>query len=494
MLFEPLIARNPATGAELGRVPTTPPGRVAEVMARARRAQACWANRSWRERRAGLKRWWGLLSREADALADGIRAEVGKPRVEASSEMAMALDGIRWTVDHGHRALGEEVIGAGWQRFLLIPSARLRYRPVGVVGMIGTWNYPVFLNAPAIAQALAAGNAVVWKPSELASLVGLRLQQTLDAAGLPEGLVAAVFGGPEVGGALVEAGPDKGMFTGGIDNGRRVLEALARRGIPALAELSGFDPAVVLPDAPRDATLRALTWGAFVGSGQTCVAVKRVYVVGDPDPWAEGLAESARRLRVGDPGAADVDLGPMISAGARDRFDARVRAAVEAGARVLAGGMPAAGPGWFYPPTVLRADTPEPESRLAGAFGPVVLVRGFPDPDAAVAAANSGIYALSASVWGRDLRAARDIAWRTEAGTVTINEAVTPAGHASAPFGGMKASGFGRTHGVLGLREFTQPQVVFTRRPRSFRPQLFPYSPRLERALSWYRRLFHPPA
>ncbi|MBV8317989.1 MAG: aldehyde dehydrogenase family protein, partial [Planctomycetaceae bacterium] len=395
---------------------------------------------------------------------------------------------------HGHRALGEEVIGAGWQRFLLIPSARLRYRPVGVVGMIGTWNYPVFLNAPAIAQALAAGNAVVWKPSELASLVGLRLQQTLDAAGLPEGLVAAVFGGPEVGGALVEAGPDKGMFTGGIGNGRRVLEALARRGIPALAELSGFDPAVVLPDAPRDATLRALTWGAFVGSGQTCVAVKRVYVVGDPDPWAEGLAESARRLRVGDPGAADVDLGPMISAAARDRFDATVRAAVEAGARVLAGGMAAAGPGWFYPPTVLLADTPEPESRLAGAFGPVMLVRGFPDPDAAVAAANSGIYALSASVWGRDLRAARDIAWRTEAGTVTINDAVTPTGHAAAPFGGMKASGFGRTHGVLGLREFTQPQVVFTRRPRSFRPQLFPYSPRLERALSWYRRLFHPPA
>ncbi|MBV8555953.1 MAG: aldehyde dehydrogenase family protein, partial [Planctomycetaceae bacterium] len=286
----------------------------------------------------------------------------------------------------------------------------------------------------------------------------------------------------------------KGMFTGGIGNGRRVLEALASRGIPALAELSGFDPAVVLPDAPRDATLRALTWGAFVGSGQTCVAVKRVYVVGDPDPWAEGLAESARRLRVGDPGAADVDLGPMISAAARDRFDATVRAAVEAGARVLAGGMPAAGPGWFYPPTVLLADTPEPESRLAGAFGPVMLVRGFPDPDAAVAAANSGIYALAASVWGRDLRAARDIARRTEAGTVTINEAVAPTGHAAAPFGGMKASGFGRTHGVLGLREFTQPQVVFTRRPRSFRPQLFPYSPRLERALSWYRRIFHPPA
>ena len=213
----------------------------------------------------------------------------------------MALDGIRWTVNHGHRALGEKAIGGGLAAVPADPVGAAPQRPVGVVGMIGTWNYPVFLNAPAIAQALAAGNAVVWKPSELASMVGLRLQQTLDAAGFPEGLVAAVFGGPEVGRALVEAGPDKGMFTGGIDNGRRVLEALASRGIPALAELSGFDPAIVLPDAPRDATLRALTWGAFVGSrpdlrgGQARLRRRR------PRPLGRGAGRARPRLRVGDP-------------------------------------------------------------------------------------------------------------------------------------------------------------------------------------------------
>src|SRR5205823_10056499 len=173
------------------------------------------------------------------------------------------------------------------------------------------WDYPRLLNAPPIAQALAAGNAVVWKPSELAAMAGRRLQDSLEEAGFPDGLVAAVFGGPGVGRALVEAEIDKGVFTGGVENGRRVLGALAARGVPAVAELSGFDPAVVLPDAPIGPTVKALTWAAFVGAGQTCVGVKRVLVVGDPAPWAGALAASARALRVGDPAAGNVDVGPM---------------------------------------------------------------------------------------------------------------------------------------------------------------------------------------
>src|SRR5205807_1518859 len=149
--------------------------------------------------------------------------------------------------------------------------------------------------------------------------------------------------------------------------------------------------------APRASTARALSWAAFVGSGQTCVAVKRVYVVGDPAPWAEELASHARALRVGDPGRAEVDLGPMISESARARLDAQIRAAVARGARVLTGGAPREGPGWFYPPTVLLADPAAPEADLAGAFGPVVIVRGVADADAAVAAANASPYGLGAS-------------------------------------------------------------------------------------------------
>jgi acyl-CoA reductase-like NAD-dependent aldehyde dehydrogenase len=239
--------------------------------------------------------------------------------------------------------------------------------------------------------------------------------------------------------------------------------------------------------------VRALAWAAFIGAGQTCVSVKRVYVVGDPRPWASALAEQARVLRLGDPAGGQVDVGPLISAAARERVHAHVRAAVDAGAAVVAGGEPRSGPGWFYPPTVLTASDALPESALAGVFGPVVIVRDVPDIEAAIAAANASPYGLAASVWSRDTRVARAVADRLEAGMVTINEAVTPTMHASAPFGGTKASGFGRTHGALGLREFTQPQVVYARRAGGVRPQLFPYDKLpVDALLRLYRRLFHP--
>ncbi len=333
-------------------------------------------------------------------------AEIGKPRIEAmGGDVLASLDAIRWTVRYAGKTLAPHRIGPAWQRWLLMPGGRCHWAPLGVVGMIGTWNYPLLLNAPPIAQALAAGNAVVWKASELAPLCGSKLEETLKRSGIPDGLVSVLQGGPDVGRALVESDLDKAMFTGGVENGRRVLAALARRGIPAVAELSGFDPAIVFPDAPLPSTVRALCWAAFLGCGQTCVGLKRVFVVGDPAPWAQSIAEAARALRVGDPASPGVNVGPMISAAARERFHAMVRASIDAGAVVLAGGEPLAGPGHFYPPTVLIAHSPEPEEALAGVFGPVVVVRGVPDPQTAIAAVNRSRFALAASVWSRDRHA-----------------------------------------------------------------------------------------
>jgi acyl-CoA reductase-like NAD-dependent aldehyde dehydrogenase len=497
VLDDVLITSNPATGAEVGRARITPVGQVAEIVSRARSVQEEWGKRTWKERRQVLIRWWKILSRDADAWSDLIRDEIGKPRNEAlAGDVVPTLDGIRWTIKQGGRFLREEWIGPGWQRWLNMPGGRLRHAPLGVIGMIGTWNYPLFLNAPLIAQAIAAGNAVVWKPSELAVRTGQRIQQSLEEAGVPAGLVAAVYGGAEVGQALVQAELDKGVFTGGIANGRRVLAALGERGVPAIAELSGFDAAIILAGAPVKSTVRALTWAAFVGCGQTCVAVKRAYVVGDPAPWVEAFGTRARALKVGDPARAETDLGPMITVAARDSFDRTIKAAVREGARVVAGGSSLSGPGGFYAPTVLDAETAEPEAVLAGAFGPVLLIRGVPDAESAVAAANSSGFALGASVWGKNRKAAAALARRLHAGTVGVNEAVTPTAHAAAPFGGCKASGFGRTHGGAGLREFTQPQVLFSRRPGGFRPQLFPYggTALVERFLAIYMRLFHPSA
>ncbi|WP_165245686.1 aldehyde dehydrogenase family protein [Paludisphaera soli] len=492
-----LVTRNPATGEEVGRAAATPASDVARIVGRSRTAQSLWESTPWSERRAFLERWRRILSRDADAWAETIRAEIGKPPNEAAAgDVIPTLDALRWTVKNAGAALADERVGPSWQRLLLTPVGRLRWKPLGVVGMIGTWNYPLFLNAVPIAQALAAGCGVVWKPSELAIASADRLQAGLLEAGMPDGLVGMIHGGGEVGRALMEAPIDKMVFTGSVETGRRALATAAANGVPGLVELSGFDPAIVMPDAPLDATVRSIVWSAFVGCGQTCVAVKRVYVVGDAAPWVHAFAEAVRGLRVGDPAGAGIDVGPLINEKALTRFDQILRETTAAGAEIIAGGLRMDRPGSYYEPTLLKADSPGPERALEGAFGPVLLVRGVADVEEAVAAANSSRMALAASVWGRDRSAAREMARRVVAGMVCVNEAVTPTASASAPFGGFKASGFGRTHGLLGLREFVAPQVLFERRAGGFRPQLFPYadSATVDRFLRFYRRLFHPRA
>jgi len=484
------MARNPSTGENLSPINVTPLAEVAKRVEQARSAQAHWAETSWPSRRRLLKRWIAHLARDAEGWAEAIRQEIGKPRGEGLAELITSLDAMRWTARHGWRALKEERLGAGWQSLLLIPGACVRHRPRGVIGILGTWNYPIFLNAPAIAQALAAGNAVVWKPSELAPLMGARLQRSLVEAGLPENLVVQVQGGVEVGKALMAARIDKGMYTGGVTGGEQVLGSLGTRAIPSLAELSGMDPAIVLPDAPLEPTVKALAWGAFVGCGQTCVAVKRVFVVGYVKPWVEALGALAGRLRVGDPALGEVDMGPMISESARSRFQDQLQKAIDAGAEVVSGGNALAGPGWFHAPTVLLARSPAPEQALSGVFGPVVVVREVRSTVEAIVAANMSPFGLAASVWGRDLDSARAVGAQLEAGTVTINDAVTPIGHASAPFGGWKSSGYGRIRGIHGMREFLQTQVEQSRRPGGFRPHLFPYSARLAAMLKGYLRLY----
>lgn len=483
-----IAAHNPATGAILSRHEATPAGAIAGIVAGLRAAQPAWAAAP-DDRLAALYALERAVARESSSLAAAIVAEIGKPRPEALIEVATTLDAIRWTRRHVGEFLRGYRLGAGLQRLLLMGPARVRMRPHGVVGLIGTWNYPLLLNLAPIAQALATGNAAVWKPSENATGIGSLTGRLLDEAA--PGRTATIVGGPDAGAALVGSGVDHVVFTGGIPAGRAVLEKAGSLGIPATAELSGFDPAIVLPDAALESTARALAWGSFVGAGQTCVTIKRVYVVGEPGPWLDALARRARALRVGDPSAGEVDMGPLISPAARDRVHATVERAVAAGARVVAGGRPIEGPGGFYEPTVLAAATAEPESILAGVFGPVVVVRGVPDADAAVAAANAGEFGLAASVWGRDRRALRAIAARLDAGMVTINDAVTPAGHAAAPFGGVKASGHGRTRGAFGLMAFVQPQAIHERGPGGLRPQLYPYGRRIESLLRAYLRLVH---
>lgn len=491
-----MISTNPSTDALLAIIPPTRPDEVGIRVDQARLAGSQWSGLPWSARREGLRRWHRVLARHADELARAVCEEIGKPACEAmATEVVPSLDALRWTIRVAGKVLASRTESPHWQRFLLMPSARIEHRALGVIGVIGAWNYPVLLNVPVIAHALAAGNAVVWKPSELSSRCGELLQDTIDAARLPEGLVSLVQGGPEIGAALLQAKINKIVFTGGLENGRRVLSTLGDRGVPAVAELSGFDAAVVLPDAPEPSTMAALRWCAFLGAGQACVSVKRIYLVDQPaTPWAAGFATRVEGLRVGDPTRSGIDLGPMINHRARDSFHDRILAAIDAGAKAITGAEPLPGPGSFYRPTVLRAEPGNlgPERALEGCFGPVVIIREVTDDRDAIDAVNASQFGLSASVWGRDLRRARALAEGLDVGVVGLNEATTFFAHASTPIGGVKASGFGRVHGVEGLREMASPRATLSRsRLPAFRPHVFPYSNRLDRLLSLYRRTFH---
>jgi acyl-CoA reductase-like NAD-dependent aldehyde dehydrogenase len=454
----PGSARDTESGEEVASVVPTPSDQVPAIIDRARAAQRVWGATSIKERQAIIRQWYMAIAKQAEPWARLVSREIGKPYAEAlAGDIVSSLDCIRWTVNNMPRALASERIGPSWQRALFLPAARVHWAPYGVIGMIGTWNYPMYLNAPPMAQALAAGNAVVWKPSELAPLCGAALGDSLRAAPFPEGLITTLQGGTDVGRALVNSPIDKAMFTGGAETGRRVIAELAARGIPSLAELSGFDAAIVLPDSPIDSTAKALAWASFVGCGQTCIAVKRIFTVGDPLPLANAIATIARSLVVGDPSSPTTDIGPMINTTARDRFHRMIQNSVAAG------------------------------------FGPVVVIRAASDAEEAVSLANKSSYALAASVWSADMAVARALARQLHAGMVSINDAVTPASHAAAPFGGAKASGFGRTKGLHGLREFLQPQTQIDRKPGGFRPQLFPYASGsfTIRFLKVYLRIFH---
>ena len=478
---------------------STPSEAVAGIAEELARQQPGWSLAGWAERQAALARFHGTLARDADAWADLIRDELGKPRIEAETEVVSTLDAVRWTVRRAGKLLRDQRSSPEWQRWMLMKSACVHQRPYGLVGMIGTWNYPLLLNAAPIIQALAAGNTVLWKPSEFATECGRRLHELLTESGLAPTVASTVYGGPEVGRALIAAPLRKAVFTGGISAGRKVLADLASRGVPAVAELSGFDAAIVTPGTSIKSAVPALAWAAFVGAGQTCVAIKRIYVVGDPAPWAAALGQYANTLTVGRPESGQFDLGPLISTEARRRFLAQVQQAIEAGAQlqssITTAGQPA-DDGSSCRPVVLLADGPEPETHLEGSFGPVVVVRGVPDLASAVAAVNASEFGLSASLWGPDSTALSRLAPSLDVGMVTINDAVTAAGHMTAPFGGLKASGFGRTRGAAGLAEFVQPQAVHVRGPGGLRPQLYPYaatSGRLTRLLNFYRAMYHRP-
>jgi acyl-CoA reductase-like NAD-dependent aldehyde dehydrogenase len=455
---------NPATLELVGTVTTTDPSAVQEIVSEAKLAQEAWGETPLADRRALLVRVAEAVLERADEIADTVVAETGKPRVEAfTTELFPALDALVWLAKQAPKLLAPERVGYP-QLQLKHKRASLHYEPIGVVGVIAPWNFPFAIPFTQTAYALAAGNAVVLKPSELTPLSGALVTELFAAAGAP---VRVAQGDGTVGEALVKArGLGKVLFTGSAEVGRLVAASAGKRLVPVTLELGGKDPMIVLDDADLARAVDGALWGSFMNCGQVCSGVERIYVQGALyEPFVEELARKSREL----------DLGPLISEEQRDKVAGLVDDAVARGARALAGASSPERTGWFYEPTVL-VDVPH-DARIEHdeTFGPVVTVSRVTDDDAAIRAANDSAFALGASVWTRDAKRAQRAAHRLRAGTVWHNDHAYSYASSQATWGGRGESGFGRTHSKHGLYDLTSPKFVDRDSGRMPVPWWFPY-------------------
>ena len=461
---EEIISYNPATGEEVGRVLVTSADEVKAAVERSRIAFQNWKKTSFNERAAYIRKAREVILSQMDEIAHLISAESGKPFGEAiSMEIAPVLDLMQYFARNTEKLLRPAKIGIGLYA-LLGRSSKIVYHPLGVIGIIPAWNYPFSIPLGEAVMALMAGNTVVIKPSELTSLVGLKIGEIFEKVNLPTNCVSVVTGAGLTGAALVAAAPDKIMFTGSVATGKKIAAAAAENLISCVFELGGKDPMIVFDDANLDLASSAAVWGAFCNSGQSCSSVERLYV-------HESVAAELTRKIVGKTRALKQDTGDKettsVSAMSSERQIAIVEDHVEdfraAGANIETGGRRNPNlEGLFYEPTVITNANNDMRAMQEETFGPTLPIATFTTEEEAIRLANDSEFGLTASVWtGNKIKGER-IAKQIEAGTVCVNEVLYTHGIGQTPWGGFKNSGRGRTHGREGLMELVQPQHIHT--------------------------------
>src|SRR5882762_8433237 len=350
-----IISCDPATGEEIGRAPLSSLEDVRQAVSRARSAQPAWANLSFPERARVILKARELMLAQRDEIARLISRETGKPVAEAlSMEIVPTLDAMHYFAHAAENLLRPQKIDIG-QYGMMGRSSSIRFKPLGVIGIISPWNFPLATPADEVVMALMAGNAVVLKPSELTPLIALKIGEIFRRAGLPEGLLEILTGDGSTGAALVEARVDKVMFTGSVATGKRVAEAAARYLIPVVLELGGKDPMIVLEDADIENAARGAVWGAFANAGQACASVERCYVHESIAPkFIERVVAETETLRQGVGTETAVDIGSMTNERQLQIVEHHVSDAEQRGAKILTGGQRGGNPdGFFYQPTVL---------------------------------------------------------------------------------------------------------------------------------------------
>jgi acyl-CoA reductase-like NAD-dependent aldehyde dehydrogenase len=501
-VMETLRVTNPATGQLIQEIPAADAAAADAAMARARAAQPAWGALPFAERARILRRLARALRDDASFL-DMLCAESGKPRYEAQNiELFYLLELTRYyTGRAGRRALADELR----HPFVFTNKrARIVRHPRGVVAVIGPWNWPLLNNYADCVAPLVTGNAVVLKPSEHTPLTSLRVAALAREAGLPENVFQVVAGRGDAGAALTAAA-DMIFFTGSASTGKQVAQAAAARLVPAVLELGGKSPMIVLADADLPRAAHAAVFSGFAHSGQVCIRTERVLVEASvANQFVELAAAEIARLRqgapqLGKPDASDVDVGAITFAPQIARAEQQIADAVARGGRVVTGGARRADlPGQFFAPTLIADAMPEMDVMREETFGPVLPVMRVPDAETALRVANDSPMGLSGSIWSGDAARASALARRLQAGSVCVNDVLVNYFCVEAPLGGVKASGMGFRHGPEALRQFCRVETIIEDHPLLGwlspildRHLTFPYRSRTQRLLRWFMRRFY---
>ncbi len=447
-------SHNPATGEVVGTYPIVSGKQVVEIVSHAREASHQWEKLGFNGRKKVLLAWSSLIIRRIDQITALISLETGKPLSDAKLEVSIAVSHLGWAARHA-----EEIMRTSYRAPGLLManmSATVQRSPLGVVGVIGPWNYPIFTPVGSISYALAAGNTVVFKPSEFTAGVGVWLEETFNEVAPFADIFTTITGLGETGGALCTSGVDKLSFTGSTRTAKLVAAQCAATMTPVVLECGGKDPVIVAADANLARAVDATMWSAMANAGQSCIGAERVYADEKvADKFIELAVELAQTIHAGAPG--DGNYGPATMPSQIKVIQSHIKSAIKDGGTCAYGGSASVQPPFVQP--VILLDVPENSAAMREeTFGPIIIINRVKNMQEAIELANASTYGLGANVWSK--HQGKRIAGKLACGMVAINSTFSFAAIASVPFGGVKDSGYGRVHGPEGLLEYTYARTV----------------------------------
>ena len=449
-----MIITNPATGDAIAELADTEPTELPDRLGRARLAQKEWAEIGIERRLQTVVRFRHAVSQEIEHLAEVLTGETGKPIRQARAELDATLPRIDFFLEHATEALADEVVHRDPSSGL---EERISHEPLGVVGNISAWNYPWFVGTNVFVPALIAGNAVLYKPSEFATLTGAEIARLWTEAGVPEGVFQTLVGGGPLGRALVELGPDGLFFTGSFATGRAIAQAYGPHMGRLQLELGGKDPAYVAPDADVAVAAASLADGAFYNNGQSCCSVERIYVHETlHDTFVEAFVEQVDAMVMGDPTDGSTYLGPLTRSAQLAVLEAQVADATARGATLVRGGNALPGPGAWMQPTVFTGVDHSMALMRDESFGPLIGIQSTSGDEQAVELMDDTEFGLTAGVFTPSQERAEAILSRLDVGSAYWNccDRVSP----RLPWSGRRHSGVGSTLSVSGITAFSRPK------------------------------------